>query len=466
MTEAPSIEWNTILGLVDAVPEIAAFPSVDELVAGAERIAASTPARVRRRRIGSSRLGEPIHALTVGDGPRHAVVIGGVHPNEPIGGLTAMQLARTLVADEELTASLGYTWHIIACVDPDGMRLNEGWFGGTLDRGEYGRLFYRPEPAAQVEWTFPVEYKELYFDQVMPETLALMRLIDDVRPTLLCSLHNAEFGGVYYYLSHPAPELYPALHGVPRHVGIPLDTGEPEIPHVPVLADAIYQQGSIAQAYEYRVALGLDPQEGMPTGMSSMEYAAKYGTFSLVCELPYWTHPDAADDTPSDRPYVDVLRFRADGLSELGCLLTDVLREAAPDLRLETPHLAAMREFAPHFVDFAEREKRRAGEVSVDRMATVAESFTGNDIVHCFRLRYGGMTLRALEAEIVAGNGTPLIRRLYARLDEAYRGWAVEASQVTPAGSTIPIRDLVGVQLGAILAASSHAADRFGPGAG
>lgn len=463
MSTSPRIiDLEAVKNLVGQVPAYTEFPTVDQLTDRAEAVAASAPGVARRRRIGSSRLGEPIHALTIGDAARHAVVFGGVHPNEPIGGLTALHLAETLVGDKELLAALGYTWHIVTCIDPDGMRLNEGWFGATMNRAEYGRHFYRPAPDEQVEWTFPLEYKELYFDRVIPETLALMRLIDDVRPTFMCSLHNGELGGVYYYLSREAPELYPALHAIPAHLGIPLDTGEPEAPYVPRLAAAIFGDTSVEEAYEYRRKLGLDPGGDMASGTSSGAYASRHNTFTLVSELPYWTHPDAGDGRPSDTNYAAVLRDRAAGMTELGDLLIDVLSQAGPDLQLNTPYLRASRQFAPHFTQLAEQESRRAELPESDRRATVAESFTGADLVHCFRLRYGGMVLRALEAEITAGNGTPLIRAQHARLEATYNRWGEEAIKVTPP-TTIPIGSLVGVQYGAILAAACYAADRFGP---
>lgn len=456
------LELARILELVDEVPDFDRFPAVDDLLAAIDAIAAAAPERVRQRRIGSSRLGEPIHALSIGDGPRAAVVFGGVHPNEPIGGLTALHLARTLVADEGLVASLGYTWHIIACIDPDGMRLNEGWFSGTLSRPEYGREFFRPAPDEQVEWTFPLDYKELYFDRVLPETLALMRLIDDVQPTFMCSLHNGELGGVYYYVSHPADELYPALHAIPEHLGIPLDTGEPEAPYVPEHAPAIFGEISVADGYEYRAKLGLDPAADMTSGASSGDYAARYNTFGLVSELPYWAHPHAADTSPSDQNYSTVLAARAKGMSGLGEILTDVLATVSSELSTNSPYLRASRQFIPHFVDFGEQERLRSELSENDRPATVAEVFTGYDLVHCFRLRYGGMMLRALEVEIRAGNGTPRIRAQHARLAAAYEQWSAELL-AGPQPTTIPIRALVGVQFGAILAAASFAADRFGP---
>lgn len=459
----PSLDRARVLDLVDAVPDFPGFPSVDELVDATAEVASEFAGVTRWRRIGSSRLGEPIHALTIGDGPRHALVFGGVHPNEPIGGLTALHLARTLAADAQLRRDLGYTWHVVACIDPDGMRLNEGWFSGQLARPEYGRHFYRPAPDEQVEWTFPLAYKELYFDRVIPETLALMRLIDEVRPTFMCSLHNGELGGVYYYLSHPAPELYPELHAIPGHLGIPLDTGEPEVPYVPLLAAGIYGDSSVEQHYEYALALGLDPTHGLESGSSSGAYASRYNTFTLVSELPYWTHPDAGDSTPTTKPYRDVLAVRAAGMRELGEVLTGVLTAAGPDLVLDTPFLRAMRQFAPHFEQLAEQEATRVELAETDRPATVAEAFTGPDLVHCFRMRYGGMTLRALEAEIVAGHGTPLIRQAHARLLDVYEQWSAEV-RAAPQPRTIPLRDLVGVQYGAILSAASHAVGRFGPG--
>jgi hypothetical protein len=451
-----------ILELVDQVPEFDQFPTVDDLLAAVDEVAAAAPHLVRRRRIGSSRLGEPINVISIGDAPRSALVFGGVHPNEPIGGLTALHLARTLVSSPDLLVDLGYTWHIVACLDPDGMRLNEGWFSGTLTRPEYGREFYRSAPDEQVEWTFPLEYKELYFDRMIPETLALMRLIDDVQPTFMCSLHNGELGGVYYYVSHDAEDLYPALHAIPEHLDIPLDTGEPEAPYMPVLAPAIYGHATIADVYSYQTELGLDPRTDMPSGASSGDYATRYNTFTLISELPYWSHPNAADTSPSELNYSAVLAERGKAMTALGEILTDVLATTAADMRIDSPHLRASRQFAPHFGGLGEQERLRSELPENKRSATVAEVYTGFDLIHCFRMRYGGMMLRALEIEMFAGHGTPAIRAQHARLEGAYNEWAREVLS-TPQPSTIPINALVGVQFGAIVAAAAHAADRYGP---
>lgn len=49
-----------------------------------------------------------------------------------------------------------------------------------------------------MEWTFPVDYKELHFHDPLPETQALMNIIDEIKPEFMYSLHNAGFGGSFF----------------------------------------------------------------------------------------------------------------------------------------------------------------------------------------------------------------------------------------------------------------------------
>ncbi len=153
-----------------AVPDFDRYATVDELAVAARQLAATHPDRTRLRHIGTSRLGEALECLTIRGGPRAAVVFALPHPNEPVGGLTAIHLATTLCQDEQLQPALGFTWHIVPCIDPDGTRLNEGWFAGPLTRGHYARNFYRPAYDEQVEWTFPVSYKRRRFDRAPGST--------------------------------------------------------------------------------------------------------------------------------------------------------------------------------------------------------------------------------------------------------------------------------------------------------
>jgi hypothetical protein len=460
---------DDIVRRAGAVPPLGGFPTLDVLAARFDQIERDNPDLVSSRRVATSRLGEPVLMYSIGGGTatppsRDHLVVGGVHPNEPIGSWTAIHLAETLCTDAELRTALDATWHIVPSIDPDGGRLNEGWFHAPEDRGFYARRFYRPAPDEQVEWTFPTAYEGAYFDRVMPETLGLMRLIDEIRPDLYVSLHNGEMGGVYYYLSRPVPELTEVLHAVPASLGLPLDTGEPESPFLERYAPAVFGTGTIADAYDYLESLGVDPALEIG-GSSSSEYASRHGTLGLVAELPYWKHPDADDTSPTDESYGDLLRRTGADMTATGETLAALLARAEPALTIASPFLRASRAFVPMLVRNGAVDRARADAPGAARPATVAERFSCEDLVHCFRLRYGGMLLRALEVESVAGTASAPLRRLADETAALYATWQSEAAAVDRA-EVIPIASLVGVQYGAVLAAAAHLAPSGGHGRG
>ncbi|MFJ8335751.1 M14 family zinc carboxypeptidase [Streptomyces sp. NPDC094437] len=439
------------------VPETHAYPGVDELLASFRELASAHPGLVTERRIGTSTLGEPLYSFTVGDGSEPEaggyVVVGGVHPNEPVGAVTTLHLATALCRDPQLRGHFGGAWHLVPCIDPDGARLNEGWFATPTDKQNYGRHFYRPAGDRQVEWTFPFAYKKAWFDRVLPETLALMRLLDTARPRFLTTLHNCEAGGVYYYMSQPAPELYGVLADIPAALGIPLATGEPEAAHIPLYAPAVYGCIDMKDAYDYLEGLGLDAAAKIG-GSSSAAYAERYGTFYFVTEVPHWSHPDADDTSPTEEPYADVVRRRARDLAETGTFLGGILDAAGPDLTIPTPFLRAVRDFVPALPELAATEAARADELP-DRPATVAEAYGCEAGVHSFRIRFGSMLLRALSAELAAGTATPEVRRCHRELLATYESWERAADPAT--GDPIPIATLSGIQYAALLAAADHA---------
>ncbi|MGI5125782.1 M14 family zinc carboxypeptidase [Pseudonocardia sp. CA-107938] len=440
---------------LEAVPQFDTFATVDEIAEMTCRIAAQHPDVVSLRRVGTSAQGEQLTCLTIepGRSAPDALVVGLPHPNEPIGALTALHLARRLAGDPELRARLGHRWHIVACIDPDGLRLNEGWLKGPYTREHYARHFYRQAGPEQIEWSFPLEYKEVWFDAVLPETFALMRLIDEHRPALLASLHNSEVGGAYYYLSRPEPGLHPVLQAIPGRMGIELDRGEPEAPWMPAIDDSIFPLIDVRDAYDHLEEVGA--LQAFSGGNSTGAYASRHGTLTLVCELPYWTHPEALDTTPSDVGYADALRANADELRTLSDILNRSLATISPHMQLETPFLRASRYYAPVIGEQASATARRAAKASAAaRKATVAELASMADTVHMFRLRYGGMLLRALDAEVAGGNVRPPVRTVRRELAALHSAWCAAAAGTSAV--TLPLRSLVAVQYGSVLAAAAH----------
>lgn len=456
-----------ILYRAASVPELIGYPTVDALLAELEALRERHPGQLTAQRIGTSRLGEPIHLYTLtpaGEGGAESgeerlsgLLAGGVHPNEPIGSWTIVHLVRELTEDPDLARRLGTVWHLVPCADPDAMRLNEGWFARPEDRETYFRNFYRPAGREQVEWTFPFSYKRAYFDAMMPETQALQRAIDLTRPDFYVPLHNAESGGAYYYLSEPAPELYGILHRLPEQLGIPLHRGEPEAGHFEELDAGIFAMGTLEAVYDWMEELGLDPVHPGAAGEASTGYARRYGSLSLIAEMPIWTHAQADDTAETQESYSALLEQESTALQEAGEVLTGLLGKAEEHLSMETPFIRAGRSFLPTLVRAAEGHRARAAQPESRRPATVSEKHSLRGLLHMLRLRFGAIFLRAVQAEIAAGTAPAALRRVGEETEEVFSRWLTEADADESGDfQPLPVKDVVGLQYGAVLALADH----------
>ena len=223
------------------VPAYDTFLTVDEMDASTLQLAKDYPDVVTVTEVGRSRWNHPIYCLKIGSGSQNALMYGTPHPNEPIGAMMLEFFSRELAENEELRRELDYTFYIIKSSDPDGTSLNEGWFKGPFTISHYQRNFFRPAFAQQVEWSFPIDYKTLHFHAPIPETKALMELIDQKKPTFIYSLHNAGFGGCYWYLTDGDEALYKALYRQPALEKVPLNLGEPEAPYCEEFYPGMYR---------------------------------------------------------------------------------------------------------------------------------------------------------------------------------------------------------------------------------
>lgn len=283
------------------IPDYKEFLTVEELDASSIELASRYPDRVALTVIGYSRKGHPIRCMKIGTGRKKVLAFACPHPNEPIGTMTLEYFSRRLAEDEAFLQEADCTWYLIKCVDPDGTKLNEGWFKGPFTLRNYAEHYYRPAMDAQVEWTFPIDYKNLHFHAPIPETQALMKLIEEIKPDFLYSLHNAGFGGVFWYISKDRSDIYGKLGAIPGKYGIPLSLGEPEMPCCVSLAPAVYKMLSAEDMYDfYEQYVCPDPSGIITNGASSDSYANRFGdTLTLVCELPYFYNAQVNDETLS-----------------------------------------------------------------------------------------------------------------------------------------------------------------------
>jgi hypothetical protein len=437
------------------IPDYKVFLTVDELHASTHRLVEAFPDLTSLKTIGQTRRGDPIELLTVSGGPLHAFVFGAPHPNEPIGTMTIEYLSRRLCEDDTLRHELGYTWHFIKAIDADGMRLNEGWFKGPYTVTNYARHFFRPAPFDQVEWTFPVEYKALSFDRPLPETQALMRVIDEVKPRFLYSLHNAGFGGVYYYVTRECQPLYDLFHQVPGWFDLPLHLGEPEMSNAVTFAPAIYRMLTVQETYDHLEQNGIpDPAAVMQSGASSDGYAQRHGTFTLVVELPYFDDPRVNDQTETDTLRRDAVLRKLDAADEFDAWIDIRLDAIRDQLRLTTPIRTAVETFLSMGKQWREADRNWAQTAEeTNRPATQAELFSNLLESRFYSMLILGMFARMTDEELVAGNTSETIHdaRDSARVRLEELGAALESDLNY---RVLPIRSLVGVQVCAGLAAA------------
>ena len=397
--------------VLSSVPDYKEFKTFRELEDSSDELVREFRDKVSISEIGRTRCGERIRALIIGKGSKKALLFGAPHPNEPIGTLVADYLSWVAASNEEFNKIFDYTWIIIKAIDIDGLRLNEGWFKKPFSIETYAKNYYRPAGNVQIEWSFPFRYKRYVFDKPVPETRALMSIIDTYKPDFIYSLHNAGFGGVYYYISEEAPLLYPILQLYPRSLGIPLSLGEPEAPWMKQLTTAIFKMPSAADYYDFVERQGLDPLQVIKHGGSSYDYAREINprVIELVSEVPYLYDPRIEDLGESPEK---ILRRRAVlGALEWREKIYNIVKEnyvetkkiiGERDLCSVSGRLMESLEYLIETMPKSIEAQRiwAKTDPSLERVATVAELFDNTYVSKFYSVLSLGMLYRLLSIEI------------------------------------------------------------------
>jgi len=434
------------------VPDYKTFLSVDDLNASSEKLALEHPNKVRIIKIGRSRNGEDIKALKIGRGRKTSLLFGFPHPNEPIGSMTLEYLSRRLVEDTTLGA-LDFTWFIVKCADPDGARLNEGWFKGPFTPLNYALNYYRPPGYQQIEWTFPIRYKTLNWDSPIPETKALMKIMEDSKPQFMYSLHNSGFGGVYFYVSGPCKPLYMKFQNLAMKERLPLHLGEPETPYMKRLAKAIFKMPTSVEAYDFlKKHTKKDPAKIINYGTSSDDYARRVaGSFTLVCEMPYYYDARIGDTSESDVSRREAILYSIVLAEEHNKFIkrkySDV-RRSLKSHKEKKPFIDAIENSLKRFPDTIAAQKHWAQtDPKLKRKATVAEKFDSHIISLFYNLLSLGMLYRCIKNTKNENTEKEVLQQV--------KKWNKKLEKQL-SYKVIPIRSLVRVQLGSALVTAEY----------
>jgi hypothetical protein len=280
-----------------------------------------------------------------------------------------------------------------------------------------------------------------------------MKAITTTRPDVMYALHNAGFGGAYYYISWPLEAAYEALHKLPTDRNLPLSLGEPEMPFCTEFHPAIYKTTSVRDAYDYYEKYGEgDPADQMFGGASSKDFAAEVSDpFCLVTEVPYFTTEKTRDETTIEKSRGQVI---LEGLEE-----SEKLLEYARGVIEKTDHMVseglilkdAAMSFIPLLLDHMPGTRKWAeSDDSMRSPATVAQRYDAKEIKLFYNALIVSMYRRAMELEL-AERENPVLREYYEAFDNKLDSLMDHLGEVLDY-STVPIRDLVQVQYGALLA--------------
>lgn len=399
---------NDELPAAAARPAWARFLGPHAIDAALDRVCLDSGGRASVEVIGASRAGHPLRQVTVGRGSRHALVVGTPHPNEPTGALAALDLVTTLLADQGLLDRLGLTWHVVPCADPDGMRLNEAWFGGPFTYRAYGERVYRPPFPEQFEWTFHRPELDEPGLPATPESMSVMRVIDDLRPELLVSMHNGEVGGLYCYVTRPVREIGTALAALSRDTGMPLERGEADGP-ADLLAPGVFHAPATLDAGPF----------------CSTDYAARHGTLGVMTEPPLWADPRAADTRPSGQTRGAI----AAGIDRARSAVRDEhagwVAALASEVDLDTARGRAVGADAASLA-----RPWPADEAGADEQVTVALATSMQRVLDIERVRAAGHVV-ALLSSLPAVAVSPALDRVRAAAARRVAEWASLASRDT-----------------------------------
>lgn len=388
--------------VINNIPDYKVFLTVDEMDASSHKLAEEFPEVVDIFEMGRTRDNHPLYCLKIGNGSNNALMFGLPHPNEPIGAMMLEYFTRELASNEALRKELDYTWYVVKSWDADGTKLNENWFKGPFTLYEYSRNFFRPAGHQQVDWTFPIDYKNLHFHNPIPETKAMMNLIDEIKPKFIYSLHNAGFGGAYWYITGETRDIYDDLRNSATKQGVPLSLGEPEAPYCVAYDPAIYQSLGIRQNYDYLEKYGIEnPEKSINVGTCSADYALeKWGSFTLLTELPYFFDERIKDLSESDLSRKDAVLKSLEFTEESDKYILKTLNKIKPYTDEKNPFRLALEAFTDNEENNAATKAMVSENPDFLKYATVAEEFDNLLVTKFYKMLSYGLLVRASETEL------------------------------------------------------------------
>jgi hypothetical protein len=283
----------------------------------------------------------------------------------------------------------------------------------------------------------------------------MMSIIDRVRMSFLSSLHMMKWGGISFMVPHPCPPLYANLQNSAKRFNIFLRK-RPGTMLAPGVMHAAYLQP--ARNWVRHHASGNTNIEPIQ-GCDLYEYVQTWNpnAFIIIPECCIWYEPRMLDDRESDSTLGEALSYGNDVINEANNYRLKIWREAEPHLEKDTPWKKMVTEnIEPMIAKYTNVSNPpfKFNPMVHARKATIAEKIGiegHDDIYRMFNL--GGM-YKMLDEEYKA-TGNDKIGRLQDETKEKLIEWDKFLHENYTIENT-PIRNLVGMSIGALLHAAEY----------
>ncbi|HET8793035.1 MAG TPA: M14 family zinc carboxypeptidase [Nitrososphaeraceae archaeon] len=426
---------------LDKVDNFMEFLTVNELKQELEKLQSNDWIKINE--IGRSQNGYSILSAKIGNGINNALIFGFPHPNEPVGSLTCLSLINVLTENEFLRNR--FTWHIIPCADPDGAKLNEGWFKGEFTIEKYAKNFYRSMTPLQTDWTFPLKYKNHIFNDSPANVIALAKLIEKTKPQLVYPIHNAGMSGAYFFMTrYFGDKFYKELLELCEKLSIPLDMGEPELEIMQEWKKPVYREFTGKEYHDYYTSVGIEADKNI--GDSSIGYSKNFNQdiIGIIGEIPYFYDKRIEDNDLTKKTRRENIINEIASLEKLKIFVNNIISTA--DLNKNSIFYSLFQYIVSQWEKVLHTRKNYFEKEEYAKMATVSQEFSTN-VIPIFRQ---SLMLGELRRLLIESPKTNKNIKLIKDVDNAITE-KIEFVKKNSEIKIFPIRKLVQLQLGFLL---------------
>jgi hypothetical protein len=219
------------------------------------------------------------------------------HGDEPLGLLVAERLANVARYRRELLVSRGVGR--IAVFDVTSEDSGNDWHFDEHTLGNYIRGSNR---GTDHDWRYPNESNT--FTNTTPHSEAGRQVLDEERPRVLDSQHNANIGSYWAYIENGPPGLARAQSELMLEVNDGLPPSPPDDPDVKELAEGVYKLHTWAEMVPIIFGKNYTQEQLSAYSDNPIHYAGReYGTIGVLYEQALFTYAALSDNEPARQHY-------------------------------------------------------------------------------------------------------------------------------------------------------------------